>query len=145
MLLGDHTAADADDEVFVFGLDMLVLSNDGQSLFFGVLTNGASIDNDQVGGIGTVGGLIAHVNSHAQVFFAVRFILLTTKGLDENLALFGCALVPRPHFFHIFKPRQKIVGRHDELLCHICYLPLGYIISHFTLYLIFRFLSRKNP
>ena len=84
VLLADHTAANGDDQRGILGFYMLVLSDDRQSFFLRVLTDGTGIDNYQVCIIGCMGKLVSHGLGNARKALAVSLVLLTAEGLHEG-------------------------------------------------------------
>ena len=87
VLLSDHTPAHTDDHRGIRFLQMLVLSDDGQSFFLRVLPDSAGVHENQLRFCEIVGDGIAHQAGQAGDPLAVRLILLTAKGLHKA---FGC-------------------------------------------------------
>ena len=60
MLLRYHTAANADEERWIFCLEMLVLPDDRERLLLGMLSHRAGVDHNKIGKGGLGADLIAH-------------------------------------------------------------------------------------
>ena len=86
MLLRYHTAANADEERWIFCLEMLVLPDDRERLLLGMLADCAGVDKDQVGILGRLCQHVSHGKGHSRKLFAVRLILLTAKGQDKGFS-----------------------------------------------------------
>ena len=138
MLLGGHTAANADDEVGVLRADVLVLADDGQGLLLGVLTDGAGVDHDEIGILGGCDDLVAHLLGHARNLFAVGLVLLASEGQDKALTrpsrLGGVGLIPRTDTGGVVLALGEADGGEYILCCHggsFAKNSLLYIIPHF--------------
>ena len=138
MLLGGHAPAYADDEVGVLCADVLVLADDGQRFFLGMLADGAGVDHNEVGLVRLGNDLVAHFLGHTRDLLAVGLVLLASEGEDEAPAalprLTGVGLVPRPYPGGVVLALGKADGREYILCCHVGSFAknsLLYIIPHF--------------
>ena len=145
MLLGGHAPANADDEVGVFGADVLVLADDGEGLLLGMLADGAGVDHNEVGLLGGGHDLVAHLLGHARNLFAVGLVLLTPEGQYEAPAVLarlgGMGLVPSADTGRVVLALGKADGGEYILCCHVGSFAKTVF---FILYRIFLKLSRQR-
>ena len=89
VLLRHHTAADPDDQIRIFFFEVLVLPDNGKRAFFGMLPDGAGVDQNQRGICRVIGRKIPQIFRHAGEFFAVRHVLLTAEGHHKHARFFA--------------------------------------------------------
>ena len=139
MLLCDHASANTDHEIGVLDFEVLVLPNDGKCLLLRMLANGTGVDQDQIGLIRQIRPFISHGKRKACKLFAIRLILLTSKGQDKDAptssALRTEAFVFRANTskigFRSFRFRKESnTSLHDSRppLSFFCIFSLLYII-----------------
>ena len=105
MRFGRHTAAYAKHQRRVLLFQVFELPDGGKRFVFGVLADGAGVNQNEIGLFLTLGRLISHFQRHARKFFTVRHILLTAKGQHKKAkrmtGLGGKTRKNRPVFFNI--------------------------------------------
>ena len=106
-LLG-HAAAQADDLVGVAPLAVDQGAHVAEHPLLGVLSDGAGVDEDEVGVFAVVDNLIAHLAQHAPQQLRVRLVLLAPVGVHKGGGSLGVLGVDGPDFLTIF-----------PLFCHV--------------------------
>ena len=87
-LLAGHAAAHADERAFVF--EVLDAAQVREDFFLRLLAHGAGVEDDQIGLLRVVGGLVAFGGGqHIGHLGRVVFVHLAAKGLDEDFAGHG--------------------------------------------------------
>ena len=84
VLLVGHAAAESDDEAALFLLQALEGAHVAENALLGVLTDGAGVEEDEVGILGLVAQAVADVHQHALDALAVVDVLLTAVAVDEG-------------------------------------------------------------
>ena len=116
MLLGDHTTADADHQRGLLLLQMLELARDRKSFQLCVFTDGAGIDENQIGKGRLGGGGVAHFHCHTAEPLGIGFVLLTAKGFDVDVQL--TAAPEGAHLLHIVVLLPHLLGRDSNRFIH---------------------------
>ena len=84
VLLVGHAAAEADDEAVLLLFQALESAHVTENTLFGVLTDGAGVEKDEVGVLRFVTQAVADVHQHTLDALAVVDILLAAVAVDEG-------------------------------------------------------------
>ena len=84
MLLIGHAAAQTDHQAGLFLLQALQRAHIAEHALFGVLTDGAGVEEDEVGVLGLVAQTVADVHQNALDAFAVVDVLLAAVAVHKG-------------------------------------------------------------